>query len=338
MAQLLQHKLLHKDTYINDYLKIVISLIQRVLNMLNKLKYYLPGIILLLISGCTALQPFPNVARSGDTVALAVGSPLDMSRANTTATFTSDADGIPVDVTANIRSIFKLYADPASRVYNSSSGTSILVGSSIHAPWVSIAVIDLPTGLTSGYGNIQFNTTATYPSVNSHINDLQIPIEIIPGTGSVNNFDYEVGIGASATGNLTTLEPLTRAVFGPAYPSAACPCPDYAAIQIKTTIQTSSGSIPPDVRVLAEDLTVNTGSSRSMHYSISSNGTDLTVNFISLTAALKYYEAQFTVVLRPQMSFIGTPVINSIQYFDIDGNEVTGPVNDYSVVIKQATP
>ena len=40
-----------------------------------------------------------------------------MKRANTSAIFTSDIDGIPVNITPNIRAIFKLYADPASKVY-----------------------------------------------------------------------------------------------------------------------------------------------------------------------------------------------------------------------------
>ncbi|MDH5570652.1 MAG: hypothetical protein OEY89_02740 [Gammaproteobacteria bacterium] len=295
-----------------------------------KFKHIVLGAALLIASGCTALQPFPNVARSGDTVALAIGSPDDMSRANTTATFTSDVDGVPIDITSNIRSIFKLFADPASRIYNPNNITATLVESSKHTPWITIAVIDLPLGLQVGAGNIEFNTSAVYPDIGSHINDLQLPIEIIAGTGSSNSFDYELGKGASVSGSLTQLEPQARAVFGPTIPSAACPCPTYAAIEVKVAIPTLEGTIPAEVRVIPDDLTMLTQSSRNMLHGVSSDGQELTVSFLSPTGSLEYYEAQFSVVQK----MTGTPTINSIKYFDLNGNEVTGPVSDYTVVLR----
>ena len=286
-----------------------------------------------LLHGCTALQPFPNFARGGDTISLAVGSPSDMTRANTTATFTSDIDGIPIDITANIRSIFKLYADPASKVYEFTEVTDDLVESSKHSPWITIVAVDLPQGLTVGAGKIQFNTTATYPAIGSHINDLQIPVEIIDGTGSPNSFTYEFGVGSQTTSALTILESQPVAVFAPAIPSTACPCPDYAAIEVTATIPTSVGELDPTfIKVIAEDLTVNTKSSRN--FIQGSNGQDLTVIFTSNTEKLKYYEAQFSVALHSALSFSGTPTINSVRYFDINGNEVAGPVADYSVSLK----
>ena len=295
-----------------------------------KFKHIALGAVLVIASGCTALQPFPNVARGGDTVALAIGSSENMTRANTTATFTSDVDGVPIDVTANVRSIFKLFADPASRVYRPGSTTSFLVESSKHAPWITIAVLDLPLGLQVGAGNIEFNTSATYPDIGSHINDLQLPIEIIAGTGSSNAFDYELGLGATATGNLADLEPMARAVFGPTIPSVACPCPTYAAIEVKIAIPTAAGTIPAEVRVIPDDLTMLTQSGRDMLHGVSSDGQELTVSFLSPTGSLEFYEAQFSVVQR----MTGTPTINSIKYFDINGNEVGGPVADYTVAVR----
>jgi len=305
-------------------------------NMINNRLYLVLVLAAVAVgSGCTALQPFPNIARGGDTIALAVGSPEDMTRANTTATFTSDIDGIPIDITPNIRSIFKLYADPDSKVYDTGSNTASLVSSAGHSPWITIAVVDLPAGLTVGNGQIAFNTTATYPAIGSHINNLQLPVEIIAGIGSANTFNYEVGIGAQLTGDLTALEALPRAEYGPANPSVACPCPNYAAIEVKTNIPTSLGSLPSGfVRVVPSDLTVDTASGRSIVHGAS--GEDLTVIFFSNGGALKYYEAQFSVVLHssPAVSFIGTPTITSVRYFDINGNEVVGPVADYAVALK----
>jgi len=285
------------------------------------------------INGCTALQPFPNIARGGDTITLAVGSPADMNRGNTTATFTSDIDGIPIDVTTNIRSIFKLYADPTSQVYESTSNTASLINSSKHSPWITIVAIDLPQGLTIGAGIVEFNTSAVYPDIGSHINDLQLPVEIVAGTGTTNSFDYEVGIGAQLPGNLLLLEPQSRAVFAPAIPSVACPCPDYAAIEVKATIPTSFGSLDPFVtRVIPEDLSVVTLS--AMNFTQGTNGQDLTAIFTSNDEKLKYFEAQFSVVLHSTVSFVGTPTINSVRYFDISGNEVSGPTADYTVSLK----
>lgn len=296
---------------------------------MNKLKYGALCIVLLIASGCTALQPFPNMARGGDTISLALGSPSNMSRANTTATFT-DVNGVPTDITANIRSIFKLYADPASKVYNGVTDTVALVNLSGHSPWITIAAVDLPAGLAVGSGNIQFNTTAIYPTGVSHINDIQLPVEIIPGTGSANNFEYEFGTGSSKFGNLNILEPQKRTTFGPTNPSIACPCPDYAAIEVKVTIPATAGSIPSDVRVIPTDLGVVTGSGRNVLHGVSSNGQQLTVSFLSPTGFLKYYEAGFDVVLPVS----ATPTVDSVKYFALDGTEVAGPVADYNVLVK----
>ncbi len=293
------------------------------------------SLIILLNSGCTALQPFPNAARSGDTVALALGSALNMTRDNTSATFTSNTDGIPIDITSNIRSIFKLYADKASKIHEFGSMTASLVESSKHSPWVTVAVIDLPEDLAIGNGTIHFNTTARYPDIGSHINDIDLSLEILPGTGSSNSFEYEFGIGAQQTGDLTLLEPQTRAVFGPAFPSVDCPCPDYAAIEIKASIATSAGTIPLNFsRIVSEDMNVSTGSAKNMLYGVSADGQLLTVTFLSQEAKLKYYEAQFSVIPHSSISFNGTPTINSVKYYDSNGNEIAGPVSDYTVTIK----
>ena len=98
--------------------------------IINRKFTVLAAIILLLNTGCTALQSFPGAARGGDTVALAIGSPDGMDRTNTTAVYvsqsdpnyvpTSDPDYPGVGTTQHalpIRSIFKLYADKSSEQY-----------------------------------------------------------------------------------------------------------------------------------------------------------------------------------------------------------------------------
>ena len=299
----------------------------------------------ILSAGCTALNTFPNAARSGDTITLAVGSPDGMTRANTTATFAPDAnldkipDVTPVDITPSIKSIFKLYADRASSVYQFGSTTGSLTNSAGHEPWLTVVALDLvapdlPLGLPVGPGIIQFDTTATYPGIGSHINDVPISIEILPGTGSSANFDYELGIGATETGDLTALEALPRAEFGPEYPSPSCPCPSYGAIEVKVNMPTSFGPVLTStfMRVLLDDMTPDTGSGRGMSYGLV-NGQDLTVMITSLSGALKYQEARFSIVLHSVVSFSGTPTITSIRYFGLDGLELSGPVTDYTAAL-----
>ncbi|VAW69808.1 hypothetical protein MNBD_GAMMA10-2479 [hydrothermal vent metagenome] len=290
---------------------------------------------IILLQGCTAVQTFPNVAREGDTISLAVGSPRNMTRANTTAIFT-DADGLSKNITANIRAIFRLYPDPASRVYMPGvSGITNLVDSSGHSPWITVVALDLPSEIASGPGEIQFTTSATYPAIGSHINDFPISIMIIEGVGSANSFNYEFGVNSPRTGDLKILESQPKAVFGPVYPDPSCPCPDYAVIEVRVAIPTASGVLSNKfIRVLAEDLTVKTESGRNVSYSVSGDGSELIVAFTSVEEKLKYYEAQFSVVLHELDSFTDVPIINSIRYFDINGDEVTGPVAGYSATIE----
>lgn len=299
-----------------------------------------PILIILILAGflgtgCTALNTFPKSARSGETIALAVGSPDGMTRANTTAAFTSDADGVPVDITANIRSIFKLYADKASSVYETSSTSQNIIDTSGHEPWVTIVALDLPIGLTTGPGKIQFNTTASYPTIGSHINNFPIGLEILPGTGTPADFVYELGIGGSSTGNLKDLEAQAHALVAPAFPSASCPCPDYGAIEIKINMPTTNDlGLPGSIfRLLVDDMTLQTQSGRSVSYALTTPD-DLTVMLISPSGGLKYYEARFSIVLNTLFTFNGTPTITSIRYFDVNGNETTGPVSDYVVSLQ----
>lgn len=296
-------------------------------------------------SGCTTLQTFPpRWVKSGDTIALGLGSPLDMTRANTTAKFVYDSDGTEVDLTPNIRAIFKLYPDEESNVFALDANTNQLVLSSGHAPWIVIAAIDLPSDLNTSpteslAGTVQFSTTATYPDFDMHINDIPIPLEVLPGVGSPADFPYQVGSLMETHGDLTRLEADPRAVFQPTFPSTFCPCPDYAAIEIKVNMPAGIGGSPVPladslIRVVDEDLTVATRSGRSFTYALAANGEDLTVMLISPTGKLKYYESRFSVFLWPTFDFIGTPTVTSIRYFDLNGDEVAGPTTDYQVALK----
>ena len=314
---------------------------------------YILILISITLNGCTAYKVFPYEAKGGDTITLAVGSPDNMTRTNTSATFISASDpGNPVDVTSNIRAIFKLYADKASQVYETPGLlTGEIVRTSGHMPWVTIVAIDLPTGLPLGPAKIEISTTASYPEIGSHINDLTantqtlvadgyiappIALNILPGTGAPMEFPYEFGIGWFFTGDLTWLEPQPNAQISPPFqtdnPSG---WPTYGAVEIKLTLDTDAALTDSLYRIVADEMSFYTKSQRSMVAGI--NGNELTVMFISPQGKLQYYEPRFAIALDSGVHFSKVPSpasISSIKYYDINGNLVAGPSsNQYSVSI-----
>jgi hypothetical protein len=292
------------------------------------------------LTGCTTLETFPQAARSGDTVALAVGSPDGMNRDNTTAVFVSDASpASPVDLTSNIRGIFRLYADKLSDIYNPGTNVQEIFNTSGHEPWVTILVLDLPSGLPVGPGEVKVSTTASYPTIGSHINDFPVQLEIIPGTGAPSDFAYEFGKGGSRLGNLALLEPVPHAQIIPVFPPSGT-WPSYGAMEIKLNVPTTAGSAleSPVIRVIPDDLNSFTGSQVSMTYHHDDNQV-LTVLLVSPVGALRTQEARFSVVLMTSqympLQFSSTPAITSVRYYDIDGSETSGPdISDYLVELR----
>jgi hypothetical protein len=298
------------------------------------------SILAMTLTGCTGLKTFPQAARGGDTVALAVGSADGMARANTSAIFVSDsAPNTPINLTPGIRGIFRLYADKASSLYTGGSNVHYVIDTSGHEPWVTVMVIDLPQGLPTGSGQVRITTTATYPTIGSHINNRPISLVILPGTGTPSDLPYEFGVGTSMPGDLTQMEALPYAQVMPVFPSGTS-WPTYGAIEIKLHVPTSAGTAlgPANLRVLVDDMSVSTASYLNTSYRHDSNQ-DLTVMLLSPLGRLQYYESRFSIVPRDDsnqiISFVGTPTITSVRYFDINGNQVAGPLPlDYVVQLR----
>jgi hypothetical protein len=293
------------------------------------------GMFAVVLSGCTALNTFPQAARAGDTVALAVGSADGMSRANTSASFESDAQlGTFYDLTPNIRGIFRLYADQASSLYGVGSTAGQVISTSGHEPWITIMAVDLPVGLPTGPGKVHITTSAEYPTIGSHINDLPVGLDILPGTGAVSDLAYEFGVGSSQPGDLSLLEALPHAQVIPDHPQSTG-WPTYGAIEMKLHVPTTQGVAlaPTALRVVADDM--NILSSSSVLYSHDSNQ-DLTVMFLEPRGKLRHDEPRFSIIPLNNddftIDFSQTPVINSVSYYDIDGKPVAGPlVSEFTV-------
>ena len=143
------------------------------INFRNWLQIIAASTTVAILVGCTAVSTHPLAARPGDTVTLAVGTPEDMTTANTTVYFTPNGGN---QFALDIRSIFKLYPDNVSAVWLDNGSTPFVERDTGHGPWTTILAIDLPETLPNtspippGPGVISVNTTTTYPPLTTHTN------------------------------------------------------------------------------------------------------------------------------------------------------------------------
>jgi hypothetical protein len=300
---------------------------------------------LVLASGCTVIAPFPLAARAGDTITLAVGSQDGMNRTNTTVTFTSDSDGIPVDISSNIQSIFNLYAEKSTNLYSPNiqfyhDNFKYLH----HEPWQTVILLNLPTtGLALGPGVVNVTTTlpqpfgplepgpfGTYPDLNT----VDIGLEILAGTGTKHLFRYKTIFNGTLSGNTNELQPGRQVLVRPPKSDAGSLWTNtFGAIEMVINLPMtdlgSDGLDDSSIRMVTQDVSMYTGSKPQLIWSF--DGTDLTVMFISSTGKLQYYEPRFSVVAELD-DFSANGTITSVTYYDIDGNTMTGPgISDYGV-------
>jgi hypothetical protein len=300
---------------------------------------------LIVLSGCTGVNPFPLAARGGDTITLPVGSQDGMDKSNTTVSFTSDLDATPVDLTGNIRAIFNLYADKTSYSYSSTTQFNDDNFRYLHhEPWQTVIALDLPNGLQLGPGKVRVQTTVpqatnalepgytgTYPDLNT----VDIGLEILPGTGSPTLFRYKTLFNGTLDSTLSDLEPGRQALVRP---PVADPTNQWAAtfgaiefkVAVPMTDVSGTGIIDnTSVRLVTQDVSMFTDS--NAHSSWYFDGSELTVMYISNTGQMYYYEPRFS-VMAEKAEFNSVPMITSVRYFDVNGNEITGPaISDYSI-------
>lgn len=102
---------------------------------------------------------------------------------------------------------------------------------------------------------------------------------------------------------------------------------------------TGGGDISPyNLRVIQDDMYMaNSRTQTQMNWSRS--GDDITVNFVSPTGTMKFYQARFSALLKPGNEFIQTPgpSLTSITFFDVNGIVVTAgapSLSDFSIAIE----
>jgi hypothetical protein len=297
--------------------------------MISRIYLIILSFSLLVLQGCVAVQPFPTVARAGDTVTLAVGSAEGMVKSSTNVFFTPDGGSEVAIPNENIRAIIRLYPDKRTNAWSASSAIAIdtLTG---HGSWLSVMVVDLPSTLPVGTGTVRVSTPATYAAFSNDINDETIAIEILPGVGAPATFDYQ-SVGASVAGDLSNIELMPHYLIKPDFVIKnfwePVPWPTFGAIELKI-VGTVSG-IPEDtvdsnMRVVLDEMEENFHSHLQMDWQ--RNGDTTTINLISPTGLLQYYEARASIFftnLDAQYSAIPTV---TARYFDTSGQVIPGPV------------
>ena len=300
--------------------------------MFNKQILTLIIVSLLVSAGCTIVHTTPLAARKGDTVMISVGSPDDMTKANTSLTYTPSG-GSPIAIPDSaIRSIFNLYPDKTSDVWLYSAA-GLIENESGHGPWNTVLVFDLPGGpgdtsgivLPDGPGALQVNTTATYSGTIPGVSGQDIALEILPGTGSPSSFNYLGFGGVELQGDLTRLEPMKKLLFRPDW-TGLDNTNTYGAVEVKIGLDTS-GIQENDFNVIVDDKIGPLQQARRVHSIWKKGRFVLTVYFISPVGKLQYSDVNFSVISKElQSQFedgtknVATDVtVNSVIWYDING-------------------
>lgn len=278
-----------------------------------------------LLQGCVASQSFPTIARSGDTITIAVGSPDGMTKDNTQAEFVHN-DGAIAPIPLSIRSIIRLNPDSTSELALFDPDISSMSSQSKHGAWLTIMIIDLPNGMPIGAGQIRVDTPASY--FGASIVDYPPRLTIVEGQGSPSSFLYHDGFNPDQPGDLSVLEPLEQVVVTPRRDS-----PYYilgaAEIVINVVMRriANPSEITPDegVRVVM-DHKYKLNNQDQTHMSWRRAGDQIRVNFISAGAnGMDSTQTRFSVVLRGNGTvnqYVSTlePSIESITYYDVNGD------------------
>lgn len=178
------------------------------------------GIIAALITmpACTSVNTFPMVARAGDTVSVMVGGSEDARISNISVSLT-DAGGTTWDLKSLglVRSVFNLRADGRAygTHYSNYSESSLSWGYG-HEPLQTMLVTDIPSGATPGAATLAISLATTdNPSVLFVDNPYTVNLNIIPGTGSSDQF-LRQDTGSKPKVDFTKLEaaPYAKILFG----------------------------------------------------------------------------------------------------------------------------
>jgi len=287
----------------------------------------------LLLSACTSVNTFPNIARPGDTFSFMVGGSAQAQKENISITLT-DAGGQVFDLQAlgRVRSVFNLRADGrAVGQHYSPYLDSYISWAFGHEPLQTVMVADLPGNAAPGHATLTVTLNGiTDNSSGTGAGPFTVSLEIIPGSGSSEQFLRRTLSGKSPV-NFTRLEtaPNAQVSFGTGI------SPIGAASLVIGFDETAVN--PNDLNLYVPESTVRGsygdpgafGKTQRMVY-WHQDGQNLYVDIIAPQGIDPRY-LQFYIV-HPQ-GLAGSPAFNivSAQVYGTDGNPIdVAPVLTYS--------
>lgn len=305
------------------------------------------------ISGCVAIRPFPQVARAGDTITLAIGSLDKINRSNTAIVYVPDSDPTnPIDLTSNIRSILNIYPDKTSKAYwdtTSGSGLETMTYQSTlsnHGPWQTVLVLDLPVTMPPGTGH--FTVTpgpeVLYPATVTKVGDVNIDMEILADSsgnalvGAPHDFEYRKFFANTNTniGDLTALEKSRQAVVRYVVNSSSTSTSAAAYYKLSVPIVDQYGNDVSDqvsdgqIAVVLDDQPKYVVNQTNLIWS--RQGSQFKVLVTNVSGNQIMQQIRFSILVRDESLetangwiLSSTPSLLSVQYFDKDGNVITGP-------------
>ena len=302
-----------------------------------------------LLSACVAIQSFPGVVRAGDTVTLAVGSLDGLDRDNITVEYYPDSDpGNPVDLTQNVRSVMRIFPDKTSAAYwDTGSGFGLETMNSLsnlsgHGPWQSVVAVALPVTLPSGTGVFRVTPGAgvKYPLTLAKVQDIDIAIEVLESVngdvaiGEEHVFEYRKLSFNDETniGNLAQLEGLRQAVVS-TVPDSSSASVEIAAAEYSVSLvvldefqnDVTDQLMDFNIAVVLDDQLSYLKNQTSLMWSKSDSNYKVIIT--SATGKQGYRALRYSILMinvAGGWKIADTSTINSVTYYDINGDQLTG--------------
>jgi len=312
-------------------------------------------VFIIALTNCVALQSFPNIVRAGDTVTLAVGSVDGLDRSNITVTYFADSDpGVGIPLTANVRSVFRIYPDKTSLSYwrndSPTSSMSTVPSWSGHGPWQSVVAVDTPIDLPSGTGyvKVSFGSGVIIPNNSTSVENINIAMEVLaaldssPLVGGPHTFEYKAAtFETSVIGDLVELEFAKQAVVrtvklsGAYFATGGNIAVSAAEYILNIPVLDNTGTDISDlvgdsaVRVVLDDKREYLTNQVNLNWS--RNGSQIKVIITSPALSQILSRIRFSVIVRDNISdvYLQATISDSIsilstRYFNENGDEIFG--------------
>jgi len=294
---------------------------------------------MIFLHGCAGLNTFPIAARSGDTVMLSAGSLDNLSKANAQVVLI-DSNNVSHNLTSNVRNVIRIYPDKTSPLWLDISEdrlrtVGLMTQRAGHGPWLSTVVLDLPLSLPDGPATVRLSTPgAEVPNGAGDINEIDVTLEILPGTGVSNSFDYFAqSYDPSYTpGDISQLEQSSCVIVRPDMNNNAH-LEDFMAFEIVIDLpfKKADGSLSEDaIAVVIDDKPQDLKMQLQSYWRL--EGKRIYVSLFSPKSLLKSKYIRNSICIRPSLNpnngvnVVGALNVVSYNYVDSTGNIISnGP-------------